>query len=82
MLRDLTVPPLYDKEVIEGSKGAIRRAFAWANNIISIGYSYPDQDTYLYECMADGLAANYHGEVKIALVLSSTDADFGGPPRR
>ena len=69
LLRDLTVPPLYDKEVIEGSKGAIRRAFAWANNIISIGYSYPDQDTYLYECMADGLSANHHEQVNISLVL-------------
>lgn len=69
LLDGLVVPPLYDKEIIEGSKGAIRRAFAWANNIVSIGFSYPAQDAYFVQCMADGLLENPHSEVKLSLVL-------------
>jgi len=69
LLDGLVVPPLYDKEIIEGSKGAIRRAFAWTNNIVSIGFSYPAQDAYFVHCMADGLLENPHSEVKLSLVL-------------
>lgn len=69
LLDGLVVPPLYDKEIIEGSKGAIRRAFSWANNIVSIGFSYPAQDDYFVQCMADGLRENSNTEVKLSLVL-------------
>jgi|GEM_PF-7052264 len=69
LLDGLVVPPLYDKEIIEGSKGAIRRAFAWANNIVSIGFSYPVQDSYFVQCMADGLRENSHSEVSMSLIL-------------
>jgi len=69
LLDGLVVPPRYDKEIIEGSKGAIRRAFAWANNILSIGFSYPAQDEYFVQCMSDGLRENPNSEVKLSLVL-------------
>lgn len=69
LLDGLVVPPLYDKEVIEGSKGAIRRAFAWTNNIVSIGFSYPEQDAYFIDCMADGLRDNPNMKVTLWLVL-------------
>lgn len=69
LLDGLVVAPLYDKEIIEGSKGAIRRAFAWANNIVSIGFSYPTQDAYFIQCMADGLHENPNPEVTLSLVL-------------
>ncbi len=69
LLDGLVVPPLYDKEIIEGSKAAIRRAFAWTNNIVSIGFSYPAQDGYFVQCMADGLLENSHSEVILSLVL-------------
>ena len=69
LLDGLVVAPLYDKEVIEGSKGAIRRAFSWANNIISVGFSYPEQDGYFLQCMADGLRDNPHHNVTLSLVL-------------
>lgn len=76
LLNGLVVPPLYDKEIIEGSKGAIRRAFAWANNIVSIGFSFPGQDAYFVQCMADGLLENTHSEVNLWLVLrGKTDTD-------
>lgn len=77
LLNGLVVPPLYDKEIIEGSKGAIRRAFAWTNNIVSIGFSYPAQDGYFVDCIADGLLENPNAEVNLWLVLrgkSGTDA--------
>lgn len=69
LLNGLVVAPLYDKEIIEGSKGAIRRAFAWSNNIVAIGFSFPAQDAYFVQCMADGLIENPHSEVKLSLVL-------------
>jgi hypothetical protein len=72
LLDGLVVPPLYDKEVIEGSKGAIRRAFAWTNNIVSIGFSYPEQDAYFIDCVADGLRDNPNTKVTLWLVLRGT----------
>ncbi len=77
LLNGLVVPPLYDKEVIEGSKGAIRRAFAWTNNIASIGFSYPEQDAYFIDCMADGLRDNPSQSVTLWLVLRGKSGTTG-----
>lgn len=69
LMQGFQVAPLYDKEVIEGSKEAITRAFAWADNIISVGFSFPAQDAYFLKCMESGLAANSSASVAVSLVL-------------
>lgn len=71
LLNGMVVPPLYDKEVIDGSKKAIVRAFAWTNNVVSIGFSYPEQDSYFFDCMAEGLGSNRNDKVTISLVLQN-----------
>jgi hypothetical protein len=77
LLDGMVVPPLYDKEVIDGSKPAIRRAFQWANRIVSIGYSFPQQDSYFFDCMADGLLANTSTEIRIWLALRGSSGTDG-----
>jgi hypothetical protein len=47
LMGSLTVAPLYDKKLIEKSYKAIKKAFAWADQVVSVGYSFPDQDTYV-----------------------------------
>jgi hypothetical protein len=73
LMQGLQVAPLYDKAVIDGSKEAITRAFAWADNIISIGFSFPEQDAYFFECMAKGLSNNQASTVSFSLVLRGHD---------
>lgn len=73
LMQGLLVAPLYDKEVIDGSRDAIIRAFAWANNIVAIGFSFPDQDSYFFDCMQDGLSLNGNPEITLSLVLRSQD---------
>lgn len=69
LMQGLLVPPLYDKEVIDGSCDAIVRAFEWANNIVAVGFSFPEQDAYFLDCMNTGLSANGSPEITLSLVL-------------
>ncbi len=73
LLSEQVVSPLYDKESIDGSKGAIRRAFAWATQIISVGFSFPEQDAYFLECFETGLRANTNESIRLSLVLRSRE---------
>jgi hypothetical protein len=82
LLDGMLVPPLYDKEVIDGSKPAIRRAFQWANRIVSIGFSFPQQDSYFFDCMAEGLLANPSTEIRIWLVLQGSSGADGATTLR
>ena len=77
LMNELHLPPLYSKQAIERCKTAMTHAFAWANNVICIGYSFPLHDSYVFKCMDRGLQINHSNEIKVSLVLrsqSKTDA--------
>ena len=74
MLSSLTVAPLYDKKIIKRSFQAITRTFAWAENVVSVGYSFPEQDTYFFNCMKQGIELRKGTPLRVRVVSHSHDS--------
>lgn len=74
ILSSLTVAPLYDKKIIKRSFQAITRTFAWAENVVSVGYSFPEQDTYFFNCMKQGIALRNGTPLLVRVVSHSHDS--------
>lgn len=68
---DLQLSPLYGKQAIHDCRKSIIDAFSWATNIISVGFSFPDQDEYLFRCINAGIKNNKSSKIVISLVSQS-----------
>lgn len=71
LMGSLTVAPLYDKKVIKRSFKAMAEGFQWADHVVSVGYSFPSQDEYVYRLMTEAINAR-EGKPLSILVISHT----------
>ena len=68
------VSPLYDKKIIKRSRGAITGAFSWSDNVVSVGYSFPDQDTYFFDCIQSGVNRRKGRPLTLRIVSHTHDS--------
>jgi hypothetical protein len=73
LLSNHMVSPLYDKTVIELTKRSIVDAIRWAQVVVGVGYSFPEQDNYFYECMRKG-AMGRSSPLRIQVLSHSHDS--------
>jgi hypothetical protein len=69
----LALPLLYDSLQIDGARTAIREAFAWAEQIVGVGYEISAADAPLFESIADRLQSNTHPQIDMWLVMEDQD---------
>lgn len=74
LLESMIVSPLYDKKIIKRSHHAIKAAFSWCDNIVAIGYSFPEQDTYFFECIKKGVQSRNGRQIKVRIVSENHDS--------
>lgn len=74
LLESMIVSPLYDKKIIKRSYQAIKAAFSWCDNIVSIGYSFPEQDTYFFDCIKKGVQSRNGRQIKVRIVSQNFDS--------
>jgi hypothetical protein len=68
LMGSLTVAPLYDKQIIKRSYKAIEEAFGWADHVVSVGYSFPAQDTYVYRLMGEATKSRTGAALTVSVV--------------
>lgn len=74
LMQSLTVAPLYDKQIIKRSYKAIEDAFSWADHVVSIGYSFPAQDNYIYRLMDKAIKSRARAALTISVVSHTHDS--------
>lgn len=74
LMGSLTVAPLYDKQIIKKSFNAISEALVWADHVVSVGYSFPAQDTYVYELMGEAIKARTGAALTISVVSHTPES--------
>lgn len=74
LMGSLTVAPLYDKQIIKRSFSAISEALVWADHVVSVGYSFPAQDTYVYRLMGEAIKSRTRAALTVSVVSHTPES--------
>ena len=73
LLTGLVVAPLYDKKIIKRSHQAITQSVKWSDVVVAVGYSFPEQDTYFFDCLYNAIKSRSENPLLVRIVSHSSD---------